>query len=62
MKKSNNTISDWLDKFGDPEIDKKVEIYLDKITKFHEKEWLDMSPEERKITLGKLYKDKDNQK
>jgi hypothetical protein len=33
MKKSNNTISDWLDKFGDPEIDKKVEIELEKINK-----------------------------
>ena len=28
MKKSNNIISDWLDKFGDPEIDKKVENML----------------------------------
>jgi hypothetical protein len=25
MKKSNNIISDWLDKYGDPEIDKQVE-------------------------------------
>ena len=33
MKKSNNNISDWLDKFGDPEIDKKVEMELEKITK-----------------------------
>jgi len=28
MKKSKNTISDWLDKYGDPEIDKKVEEEL----------------------------------
>ena len=33
MKKSNNTISDWLDKYGDPEIDKKVGMELEKITK-----------------------------
>ena len=33
MKKSNNIISDWLDKYGDPEIDKKVEMELEKITK-----------------------------
>jgi hypothetical protein len=25
MKKSNNNISDWLNKHGDPEIDKQVE-------------------------------------
>lgn len=33
MKKSNNIISDWLDKYGNPEIDKKVEMELEKITK-----------------------------
>ena len=33
MNKSNNIISDWLDKFGDPEIDKKVEMELEKINK-----------------------------
>ena len=32
MKKSNNTISDWLDKYGDPEIDKKVEKELERMT------------------------------
>jgi hypothetical protein len=32
MKKSNNIISDWLDKYGDPEIDKKVEKELERIT------------------------------
>lgn len=31
--KKNNIISDWLDKFGDPEIDKKVEMELEKINK-----------------------------
>jgi len=31
MKKSNNIISDWLKKYGDPEIDKKVEIKLEKM-------------------------------
>jgi hypothetical protein len=33
MKKSNNIISDWLDKFGDPEIDKKVEMELEEMIK-----------------------------
>lgn len=33
MKRSNNTISDWLDKYGDPEIDKNVEMELEKINK-----------------------------
>jgi hypothetical protein len=32
MKKSKNTISDWLDKYGDPEIDKKVEEELERMT------------------------------
>jgi len=32
MKKSNNMISDWLDKYGDPEIDKKVEEELERMT------------------------------
>ena len=27
----NNIISDWLDKYGEPEIDKKVEIKLEKM-------------------------------
>lgn len=29
MKKSNNTISGWLDKYGDPEIDKEVDMTID---------------------------------
>jgi hypothetical protein len=33
MKRSNNAISDWLDKYGDPEIDKNVEMELEKITR-----------------------------
>jgi hypothetical protein len=33
MKKSNNIISDWLEKYGDPKIDKKVEMELERITK-----------------------------
>ena len=28
MKKSNNTISGWLDKYGDPEIDKEVDMTI----------------------------------
>ena len=31
--KKNKVISDWLDKYGDPEIDKKVEMKLEEITK-----------------------------
>jgi len=31
--KKNNIISDWLDKYGDPEIEKKVEMKLEEITK-----------------------------
>jgi hypothetical protein len=30
--KKNNIISDWLDKYGDPEIDKKVEKELERMT------------------------------
>lgn len=33
MKKSNNNISNWLDKYGDPEIDKKVETEIDHINR-----------------------------
>lgn len=28
MKKSNNTISAWLDKYGDPEIDEEVDMTI----------------------------------
>ena len=31
--KKNNIISDWLDKYGDPEIDKKVEMKLEEMNK-----------------------------
>ena len=43
MKKSNNTISDWLEKYGDPEIDKQVEEeikYINKIKKMENKKEL----------------------
>lgn len=30
--KKNNIISDWLDQYGDPKIDKKVEMELERIT------------------------------
>ena len=33
MKKTSNIISDWLDEYGDPEIEKKVEMKLEEITK-----------------------------
>ena len=32
MKKSNNTISGWLEKYGDPEIEKQVEKEIEGIT------------------------------
>lgn len=31
MKKSNNTISNWLEKYGNPEIEKQVEEEINKI-------------------------------
>lgn len=33
MKKSNNNISDWLEKYGDPEIEKQVEKEIEHINK-----------------------------
>ena len=33
MKKSNNIISDWLDKYGDPEIEKQVKKEIEHINK-----------------------------
>jgi len=33
MKKSNNNISDWLDKYGDSEIEKQVEKEIEYINK-----------------------------
>jgi len=33
MKKTNNKISDWLGKFGDPKIYKKVEMEVERVTK-----------------------------
>jgi len=33
MKKSNNNISDWLDKYGNPEIEKQVEKEIEYINK-----------------------------
>ena len=35
MNKSNNNISDWLDKYGDPEIDKQVEKEIEYINNKH---------------------------
>ena len=31
--KKNNIISDWLDKYGDPEIDKKQKLNLNELPK-----------------------------
>ncbi len=33
MRKSNNIISDWLDKYGNPEIEKQVEKEIEHINK-----------------------------
>lgn len=33
MKKSKNTISDWLEKYGDPEIERQVEREIEHIIK-----------------------------
>ena len=40
MKKSKHTISDWLDKYGDPKIDKQVEKELEEITAKHQRQWV----------------------
>jgi hypothetical protein len=33
MKRSNNIIQDWLDKYGDPKIDKKMAMELEEMNK-----------------------------
>jgi hypothetical protein len=38
MKQSRNTISDWLDKYRDPKIDKQVEKELEEIIIKHQRE------------------------
>lgn len=36
MKKTNNIISDWLEKYGDPEMEKQVEEEIEYINKIME--------------------------
>lgn len=60
MKKSNNTISDWLNKFGDPEIDKKVEkeieIYDMVRNQFHSQSELFLNKQESLEVAKFIYK------
>ena len=59
MKKSNNTISDWLDKYGDPEIDKDVDmtigIYDMVRNQFHSQSELFLNKEESLETAKFIY-------
>ena len=60
MKKSNNTISGWLDKYGDPEIDKEVDITIeiyDMIrNQFHSQSELFLNKRESFETAKFIYK------
>ena len=60
MKKSNNTISGWLDKYGDPEIDKEVDmtigIYNMVRNQFHSQSELFLNKEESLETAKFIYK------
>jgi len=60
MKKSNNTISAWLDKYGDPEIDKEVDmtigIYDMVRNQFHSQSELFLNKEESLETAKFIYK------
>ena len=60
MKKSNNTISGWLDKYGDPEIDKEVDmtigIYDMVRNQFHSQSELFLNKEESLETAKFIYK------
>lgn len=47
MKKSKHTISDWLDKYGDPKIDKQVEKELEEIIAKHQREMKKISTSKR---------------
>lgn len=52
MKQSRNTISDWLDKYRDPKIDKQVEKELQEIIIKHQRE---MTPKEKAKELFDKY-------
>ena len=60
MKKSNNTISGWLDKYGDPEIDKEVDmtIYVYDVVRnqFHSQSELFLNKQEALETAKFIYK------
>jgi hypothetical protein len=59
MKKSNNTISGWLDKYGDPEIDKEVDmtigIYDMVRNQFHSQSELFLNKQESLETAKFIY-------
>ena len=59
MKKSNNTISGWLDKYGDPEIDKEVDmtigIYGMVRNQFHSQSELFLNKQESLETAKFIY-------
>ena len=60
MKKSNNTISGWLDKYGDPEIKKEVDMTMDIYdmvrNQFHSQSELFLNKEESLETAKFIYK------
>jgi len=60
MKKSNNIISDWLDKYGGPEIDKEVDMTIgiyDMIrNQFHSQSELFLNKQESLETAKFIYK------
>jgi len=59
MKKSNNTISGWLDKYGDPEIDKEADmtigIYDMVRNQFHSQSELFLNKQESLETAKFIY-------
>ena len=59
MKKSNNTISGWLDKYGDPEIDEEVDmtigIYDMVRNQFHSQSELFLNKQEALETAKFIY-------
>lgn len=60
MKKSNNTISGWLDKYGDPKIDEDVDmtigIYDMVRNQFHSQSELFLNKQEAFETAKFIYK------
>lgn len=60
MKKTNNIISDWLNKYGDPEIDKLVEKEIENGVKSPLIN-IDMKNTNKKLDLDKLEQKLDEQ-